>query len=458
MDEHKLRRSDRRSEGRAPEPPRFRADDGRARADRAHGGPDAGVGRCRARPDEADVHATKRGGGGALKVLWWQGATLLNPHFAVGTKDQDGSRIFYEPLASFDPDGNLVPDPGRRDPERAERRLGKDGRSVTWKLKKGVTWHDGKPFTADDVVFNWEYAADPATAATTIGSYKDIERIDKIDSHTVKITFKKPTALLGRRLLRQPRHDHPQAPLRGLQGRQVARGAGQPQAGGHRPLQVRRLQAGRHRPGRAQSELPHAEPALLRHPRDEGRRRRGLGGPGRHPDRRVRLRLEHAGRGRDPQAHGAGRQGQGRHRGWRQHRAHPVQPDRSVEGGRRRAVEPQDARIPSSPTPPCARPSTSSSIARAIQEQIYGRIGHRHRQLPERAVPLPVQEHQVGVQRRQGQPDPRGGRLEARARTASGPRTARSSRWSTRPPSTPRARRPRPSSSRPRPRRGSTWS
>ena len=35
---------------------------------------------------------TKRGGGGILKVLWWQGPTLLNPHFAVGTKDQDGSR------------------------------------------------------------------------------------------------------------------------------------------------------------------------------------------------------------------------------------------------------------------------------------------------------------------------------------------------------------------------------
>jgi peptide/nickel transport system substrate-binding protein len=28
---------------------------------------------------------TKRGGGGALRVLWWQGPTLLNPHFAVGT-------------------------------------------------------------------------------------------------------------------------------------------------------------------------------------------------------------------------------------------------------------------------------------------------------------------------------------------------------------------------------------
>ena len=52
---------------------------------------------------------TRRGGGGALKVLWWQGATLLNPHFAVGTKDQDGSRFFYEPLAGWDADGNLVP-------------------------------------------------------------------------------------------------------------------------------------------------------------------------------------------------------------------------------------------------------------------------------------------------------------------------------------------------------------
>src|SRR4030081_3848220 len=52
---------------------------------------------------------TKRGGGGLLKVLWWQGPTLLNPHFATGTKDQDASRIFYEPLCSFDPDGNLVP-------------------------------------------------------------------------------------------------------------------------------------------------------------------------------------------------------------------------------------------------------------------------------------------------------------------------------------------------------------
>ena len=149
----------------------------------------AGVAHAQSRPASMP---TRRGGGGALKVLWWQSPTLLNPHFAVGTKDQDGSRVFYEPLAAFDPDGNLVPILAAAVPSLENGGVAKDGRSVTWKLKNNVTWHDGKPFTADDVVFNWEYAADPATAATTIGNYQDIERVDKLDSHTVKVIFKKP--------------------------------------------------------------------------------------------------------------------------------------------------------------------------------------------------------------------------------------------------------------------------
>jgi peptide/nickel transport system substrate-binding protein len=149
----------------------------------------AGVAHAQTKPA---FSPTKRGGGGALKVLWWQGATLLNPHFAVGTKDQDGSRVFYEPLASWDPDGNLVANLAAEIPSVQNGSVAKDGKSVTWKLKKGVQWHDGKPFTADDVVFNSEYATDPATAAVTIGTYKDI-KTEKIDSHTVKVTFQKPT-------------------------------------------------------------------------------------------------------------------------------------------------------------------------------------------------------------------------------------------------------------------------
>ncbi|HQZ07805.1 MAG TPA: peptide ABC transporter substrate-binding protein [Burkholderiaceae bacterium] len=153
---------------------------------------------------------TKRGGGGALKLLWWQGATLHNPHFAVGTKDQEGSRVFYEPLAGWDPEGNLFPVLAAEVPSRENGGVAADGKSVIWKLKRGVTWHDGAPFTADDCIFNWEYAKDPATAAVSIGSYKDVT-VEKIDSHTVKVIFSKPTpfwadAFVGTRGMLIPKH------------------------------------------------------------------------------------------------------------------------------------------------------------------------------------------------------------------------------------------------------------
>ena len=143
---------------------------------------------------DATLHykPTKAGGGGPLKILIWQAPTLLNPHFALGTKDQVASRIFFEPLAGWDKEGNLIPCLAAEIPTRQNGGLAADGTSVTWKLKQGVTWHDGKPFTADDVVFTWAYAADLATAAYTTGSYKDII-VEKIDDHTVKVIFKDPT-------------------------------------------------------------------------------------------------------------------------------------------------------------------------------------------------------------------------------------------------------------------------
>jgi peptide/nickel transport system substrate-binding protein len=153
---------------------------------------------------------TKRGGGGLLKVLWWQGPTLLNPHFAVGTKDQDGSRLFYEPLANWDGQGNLKPVLAASIPGREDGTLAADGKSVTWKLKQGVKWHDGKPFTADDVVFNWEYSKDPATAAVTVANYKDVI-VKKVDDYTVRIEFDRPTpfwanAFVGTQGMIIPKH------------------------------------------------------------------------------------------------------------------------------------------------------------------------------------------------------------------------------------------------------------
>ena len=133
---------------------------------------------------------TKRGGGGPLKSLWWQGPTLLNPHFASGTKDQEGSRIFYEPLAAWDHDGNMVPILAAEVPSLTNGGVSKDGKTIIWKLKKNVLWHDGKPFTADDVVFTAAYSADPASSTYTTGSYKDV-KVSKVDSYTVKVEYQK---------------------------------------------------------------------------------------------------------------------------------------------------------------------------------------------------------------------------------------------------------------------------
>ena len=60
------------------------------------------------------------------------------------------------------------------------------------RLKRGVTWHDGKPFTADDVLFTAAYAGDPASSTVTVATYKDL-KLEKIDSHTVRVTYPKPT-------------------------------------------------------------------------------------------------------------------------------------------------------------------------------------------------------------------------------------------------------------------------
>ncbi|HET9855892.1 MAG TPA: peptide ABC transporter substrate-binding protein, partial [Methylomirabilota bacterium] len=103
----------------------------------------ASAGVAQAQPKAPAFTPAKRGGGGLLKTLWWQAPTLLNPHFATGTKDQDASRIFYEPLAGFDPDGNVIPILAAETPSVQNGGLSRDLMSVTWRLKKGVTWHDG---------------------------------------------------------------------------------------------------------------------------------------------------------------------------------------------------------------------------------------------------------------------------------------------------------------------------
>jgi peptide/nickel transport system substrate-binding protein len=174
-----------------------------------------------AQAQPAAYKPTQRGGGGPLKILMWQGPTLLNPHFGTGAKDLEGGRVFYETLARYDADGNLVPVLAAEIPRRDTGSIAADGRSVVWKLKPGVLWHDGRPFTADDVIFNWQYATDPATAAITIGQYEGIKSIDKIDALTVRMVFDKPTPLWARSVSVMLIPKHVFEPFKGAKSREA---------------------------------------------------------------------------------------------------------------------------------------------------------------------------------------------------------------------------------------------
>jgi len=133
---------------------------------------------------------SQRGAGDTLRLLWFQAPTILNPHLATGTKDFDASRPTYEPLASFNNEGELVPFLAAEIPSLENGGLAADGKSVTWKLKQNIRWSDGAPFSAEDVKFTFDFIADPATAATTTNTYSAVERVEVLDPHTVRVHFR----------------------------------------------------------------------------------------------------------------------------------------------------------------------------------------------------------------------------------------------------------------------------
>ena len=132
---------------------------------------------------------TRRGGGGTLRILMWDAPTLLHPHFGRGLRDFTVQRIFYEPLAAAAPDGTLLPVLAQEIPSLKAGTVAKDGQWVVWRLKRGVTWHDGAPFSADDVIFNWEFAIDPGTAAGSRAAFEDIVRIERLDQSSFMCVF-----------------------------------------------------------------------------------------------------------------------------------------------------------------------------------------------------------------------------------------------------------------------------
>jgi peptide/nickel transport system substrate-binding protein len=134
-----------------------------------------------------------RGSQGTLKLLYWQAPTILNSHLAGGQKDYQASRVVLEPLLTANADGSLSPVLAADVPSLYNGGVSADGRSVTYRLKRGVRWGDGRDFTADDVVFTYQFLSNKNTGATSYGLTTIVATVEPIDTHTVKITFKDPT-------------------------------------------------------------------------------------------------------------------------------------------------------------------------------------------------------------------------------------------------------------------------
>ena len=290
----------------------------------------------------------------------------------------------------------------------------------------------------------------PATAATTIGSYKDV-KVEKVDDYTVKVIFDKPTpfwadAFVGANGMIIPKHLFER-----LYRRQVARGADQPQARRHRPLYVQGVSSpgdlvtGVINPNYHQANRPYFDAIEMKGGGDAVSAARAVLQTGEY-DFAWNLQVEDE----ILTAAREGRQGPVAHHRRRQHRAYPAQQHRSLDRGRRRALEHQDQASDACPTRPCARRcrcwSTTASVA-----EVHLRPHRRRRRAnfvynPER---FRSQEHRNTSSTSTRRSPARQGRLEAGRRRH--PREGRQEAQisSSRPRSTSRARRPRRSSSRP---------
>ncbi len=139
---------------------------------------------------EVESESSARGAGNRLTLIYWQAPSNLNPYQSGGTKELEASSLVIEPLARFDDVGRLVPVLADEIPTTANGGFSEDLTTITWKLKDGIMWSDGTPFTADDVVFTYEYCIDPATGCGSVNLFQAIDTITAVDDLTVEIIFK----------------------------------------------------------------------------------------------------------------------------------------------------------------------------------------------------------------------------------------------------------------------------
>ena len=127
-----------------------------------------------------------------VTILFWQAASQLNPYLGTGTKEFEAAASVLEPLARYNPAGEMVPWLATEIPTVDNGGISEDLTSITWTLQEGILWSDGTALTADDVVFSGEFCMHPETGCTVLSQFDGVESIEALDELNVKITFSGP--------------------------------------------------------------------------------------------------------------------------------------------------------------------------------------------------------------------------------------------------------------------------
>ena len=115
----------------------------------------------------------------------------LQPLLTSDTTDKMIGRLMFDPLVSVDASGkHAVPVLAARVPTLANGDIARDGRSITYRLRHGVRWQDGAPFTSRDVAFSWRAILNPANNVSSRGGYDLVTSVATPDAYTAVFHLK----------------------------------------------------------------------------------------------------------------------------------------------------------------------------------------------------------------------------------------------------------------------------
>jgi peptide/nickel transport system substrate-binding protein len=113
---------------------------------------------------------------------------FINPILATASPiDMDLSRIIYGQLLKFDSDGKIIPDLAEKLPE-----ISADLKTYTITLRKNLQWQDGKPITAEDVLFTIERIQKEEFESPISNNWSRV-KLEKIDDFTISFKLREPS-------------------------------------------------------------------------------------------------------------------------------------------------------------------------------------------------------------------------------------------------------------------------